>query len=55
MKYHNSSLVEWLPEFFQQWPKNIEWTREKNKKININTAELTEFLSQLSEPLKVVQ
>lgn len=55
MDYHNSSLVEWLPEFFHQWPKNIEWTREKNRTININTAELTEFLSQLSEPLKVVQ
>lgn len=27
----------------------------KNRTININTAELTEFLSQLSEPLKVVQ
>lgn len=55
MDYHNSSLVEWLPAFFHQWPKNIEWTREKNRTININTAELTEFLSQLSEPLKVVQ
>ncbi|CQQ63582.1 TPA: PD-(D/E)XK nuclease family protein [Yersinia enterocolitica] len=55
MKYHNSSLVEWLPEFFHQWPKNLELTREKNKKININTAELSEFLSQLYEPLKVVQ
>ncbi|HHT8315212.1 TPA: PD-(D/E)XK nuclease family protein [Yersinia enterocolitica] len=55
MKYHNSSLVEWLPEFFHQWPKNLELTREKNKKININTAELSEFLSQLYEPLKIVQ
>ena len=55
MYYHNSSLVEWLPEFFYQWPKNIEWTREKNRTININTEELAEFLSQLSEPLKVVQ
>lgn len=55
MDYHNSSLVEWLPEFFHQWPKNIEWARERNKKININTTKLTEFLSQLSEPLKVVQ
>ncbi|WP_279205052.1 PD-(D/E)XK nuclease family protein [Obesumbacterium proteus] len=55
MKYNNSSLVEWLPEFFYQWPKNIEWTRKKHRTININTAGLTEFLSHLSEPLKVVQ
>jgi len=55
MEHNNSSLVELLPEFFHKWPKNIEWAREQNKKININTAELTEFLSQLFEPLKVVQ
>lgn len=55
MEHDNSSLAELLPEFFHKWPKNIEWTREKNRTININTAELTEFLSQLSEPLKVVQ
>jgi hypothetical protein len=55
MEHNDSSLAEWLPEFFQQWPKNIEWAAEEIKKTNINVAGLTEFLSQLTEPLKVVQ
>lgn len=55
MGHNDSSLVEWLPEFFQKWPKNIEWATAEVKKININVAGLTEFLSQLTEPLKVVQ
>ncbi|EKO0937575.1 PD-(D/E)XK nuclease family protein [Escherichia coli] len=55
MEHNDSSLAEWLPEFFQQWPKNIEWAAEEIKKNNINVAGLTEFLSQLTEPLKVVQ
>ncbi|CAM3303237.1 MULTISPECIES: PD-(D/E)XK nuclease family protein [Yersinia] len=55
MEHNNSSLVEWLPEFFQQWPKNIEWTREKDKKINIDATQLAEFFSVLSEPLRLVQ
>lgn len=52
----DSSLANWLPGFFKQWPKNIDWAREKNRpKININTADLTQFFNQLSEPLKLVQ
>ncbi len=55
MEHNNSSLVEWLPEFFQQWPKNQEWTGKKDKKINIDATKLAEFFSLLSEPLKLVQ
>ncbi|MEX5909611.1 hypothetical protein ACV8TO_07235 [Citrobacter freundii] len=55
MEHDNSSLVELLPEFFHQWPKNLEWAREKDKKTNIEASQLTEFFSLLSEPLKVVQ
>ncbi|HEK1093132.1 TPA: PD-(D/E)XK nuclease family protein [Proteus mirabilis] len=52
----NSSLANWLPDFFKQWPKNIDWSREKkHTKIDINTAELTQFFNQLSAPLKLVQ
>ena len=36
MEHDNSSLVELLPEFFHQWPKNLEWAREKDKKTNID-------------------
>lgn len=32
MEHDNSSLAELLPEFFHQWPKNLEWAREKDKK-----------------------
>lgn len=31
------------------------WTREKDKKTNIDASQLTEFFSLISEPLKVVQ
>ncbi|WP_047023613.1 PDDEXK-like family protein, partial [Enterobacter cloacae] len=55
MEHDNSSLVELLPEFFRQWPKNMEWAREKDKKTNIDASQLTEFFSLISEPLKVVQ
>lgn len=55
MEHNTSSLVEWLPEFFQQWPQNMAWAREKDKKITIDATHLAEFFSQLSEPLKVVQ
>ena len=55
IEHDNSSLVELLPEFFHQWPKNLEWAREKDKKTNIDASQLTEFFSLLSEPLKVVQ
>lgn len=55
-EHRNSSLANWLPDFFKQWPKKIDWAREKNRpKIEINTAELTQFFTQLSEPLKLVQ
>lgn len=55
-EHRNSSLASWLPDFFKQWPKNIDWSRERNRsKIDINTAELTQFFNQLSEPLKLVQ
>ncbi|BDL20622.1 MULTISPECIES: PD-(D/E)XK nuclease family protein [Enterobacteriaceae] len=55
MDNDNFSLVDWLPKFFQQWPKNQEWTREKDKKINVDTVQLAEFFNQLSDPLKVLQ
>lgn len=55
MEHNNSSLVEWLPEFFHQWPQNMVWAKEKDKKINIDATHLAEFFSQLSEPLKAVQ
>ncbi|HEM8209233.1 TPA: PD-(D/E)XK nuclease family protein [Providencia rettgeri] len=52
----DSSLANWPLDFFKQWPKNIDWTRERNRtKIDINTAELTQFFNQLSEPLKLLQ
>lgn len=55
MEHDNSSLVELLPKFFHQWPKNLEWAREKDKKTNIDASQLTEFFSLISEPLKGVQ
>ncbi|MEL7631406.1 hypothetical protein AAGW04_20755 [Pectobacterium aroidearum] len=55
MEHNNASLVEWLPAFFKQWPRNITCAREPDKKINIDTAKLAEFFSQLSEPLEAVQ
>lgn len=55
-EHRDSSLANWLPNFFKQWPKNIDWAKERNRtKIDINTAELTQFFNQLSEPLKLVQ
>lgn len=50
-----SSLVEWLPAFFQQWPQNITWARDAVTKTNIDTEKLDKFFNQLSEPLKAVQ
>ncbi|MDY4350628.1 PD-(D/E)XK nuclease family protein [Pectobacterium brasiliense] len=55
MEHNNASLVEWLPAFFKQWPRNITCAKEPDKKINIDTAKLAEFFSQLSEPLEAVQ
>lgn len=55
-EHRDSSLANWLPDFSKQWPKNVDWARERNRtKIEINTAELTQFFNQLSEPLKLVQ
>ena len=55
-EHRDSSLANWLPDFFKQWPKNIDWAKERNRtKIDINIAELTQFFNQLSESLKLVQ
>ncbi|HHX4812401.1 TPA: PD-(D/E)XK nuclease family protein [Yersinia enterocolitica] len=55
MEQKNSTLAKWLPNFFQQWPQNLAHARETEKKINIDSNQLAEFFSQLSEPLKAVQ
>lgn len=55
MEHNNSSLVEWLPVFFKQWPHDTTWAREPDKKINIDTERLAEFFKQLSDPLKAIQ
>lgn len=50
------SLVEQLTDFFQQWPQNVVWSREAEKRsINIDLEQLAEFFSKLPEPLQSVQ
>ncbi|EKN4146358.1 TPA: PD-(D/E)XK nuclease family protein [Yersinia enterocolitica] len=55
MENINTSLVEWLPDFFQQWPQNIRHGEDTEKKTNIDSNQLAAFFTQLEEPLKAIQ
>ncbi|MBS4431399.1 PD-(D/E)XK nuclease [Pectobacterium punjabense] len=56
MEIINTTLVDWLPAFFKQWPKGIVNTgKTPENKINIDPDQLKHFFSNLAEPLKAVQ
>lgn len=56
MEQINNALTEWLPVFFQQWPQNAVRAKDvDNNTINIDSVQLADFFSNLSEPLKSVQ
>lgn len=55
MEYVGSSLNEWFPDFFKQWPEGIVENTTPERNFRIDCTKLASLFEQLSEPLKSIQ
>jgi len=55
MELKEATLAEWLPHFFQSWPRKVPQTTVARKDTNIVPEQLARFFSQLSVSLQPVQ